>query len=131
MLVTSILSSQSTNRQALKTVTGCYLARATVNYPAWQRARDAAQWPRGQLTIKPTLKLAAETFRVSVPMVAQARAQIAQAEERRKRFNGNGTTTTLSDDAIERIVCEVGVERVWRAIEKLTQPELPFTAAAE
>jgi hypothetical protein len=116
-------------RAVIKAITGQFLARATVNYPAHHRARDAARWLRGELTIKPTVKLAAETFGVSVPLVAEARDDLAR-DEQRKRFGGNGNSiTTLSDDAIERIVREVGVDRIWCAVEKLTQPQLPLVAA--
>ena len=37
--------------------------------------------------------------------------------------------TPLSDQALERIVAETGVERVWRVIDRLTAPELPLAAA--
>jgi hypothetical protein len=36
---------------------------------------------------------------------------------------------TLSDDEVKNIVAEVGIERCWRAVEKITQPELPMVAA--
>jgi hypothetical protein len=114
--------------KTVKTVTGQYLAKATVNYPSRQRADDAVRWLCGQLTIKPTVKLAAATFGVSAPLVAEARKRFEQ-RERAKRFNGG--TTTLSDSAIEGIVREVGVDRIWRAVDKLTSPELPFVVAAE
>jgi hypothetical protein len=125
-MLTPLSRAPATNGQApaTKTVTGQYLAKATVNYPPWRRAEDAARWLRGELTIKPTLKLAAETFGVSVPLVAQAREWL----ERVKR-HGNGGTTTLSDDAIDRIVVEVGPERVMCSLDRITQPQLPLVAA--
>jgi hypothetical protein len=113
---------------AIKTVTGQYIAKATISYPPRQRAEDAVRWLCGQLTVKPTVKLAAETFGVSAPLVAEARKRFEQ-RERAKRFNGG--TTTLSDSAIEGIVREVGVDRIWRAVDKLTSPELPLGVAAE
>jgi hypothetical protein len=108
---------------------GQFLAKATSAYPAWRRAEDAVRWLRGELQIKPTIKLAAEVFRVSHPRIKQAQARIEQ-RERNKRYasNGNGTTT-LSDSALERLVAEVGIDRVWRAVDKLTQPQLPLQAA--
>jgi hypothetical protein len=119
-----------TNGQASDTkvtvVTGQYIARATVNYPSRQRAEGAVRWFRGELTIKPTVKLAAKTFGVSLQLVAEARKRFEQ-RERAKRFNGG--TTTLSDSAIEGIVREVGVDRIWRAVDKLTSPEPPLVAA--
>ena len=55
------------------------------------------------------------------------RQQLEQSE-RAKRF-GNGGTAILSDAVIENIVREVGVDRVWRVVDKLTSPELPLVAA--
>jgi hypothetical protein len=125
-----LLSVPPANGQAPATaiVTGQHIAKARVNYAPQQRAADAARWLRGELSIKPTVALAARTFRVSVPLVAEAR----ERHERRqhpKRFNGD--ITTLSDSAIDSIVREVGVERVWAAVERATQPPLPFMTAAE
>ena len=103
-------------------VTGQHIAKATVNYAPRQRATDAARWLRGELSIKPTVALAARTFGVSVPLIAEARERLEQRERAKCR-------TVLSDNAIERIVREVGVERIWRAVDKLTSPELPLVAA--
>ena len=51
------------------------------------------------------------------------------SQERAKRF-GNGGTAILSDAVIENInFREVGVDRVWRVVDKLTSPELPLVAA--
>ena len=120
-------SPQPTSAAHPRHITGQYLAKATVKYPKWYRAKDAARWLRGELTIKPTLKLACETFGVSAPLVAEARKYLEQQE--RSKHHGNGGTSSLSDSAIDNIVREVGVERVWRAIDRLTQPELPLVAA--
>ena len=111
-------------------VTGEHIARATVNYAPRQRAADAARWLRGQLTIKPTVALAARTFCVSVPLVAEARERLDQRERGKRHANGGGTPN-LSDSAIDNIVREVGVERVWAAVERATQPPLPFMTVAE
>ena len=122
-----------TNGQAagkpVKTVTGRFIARATVNYPSWQRAEDAVRWLRGELQIKPTAKQAAETFRVNGPQVKAARERLERRE--RGKHHGNGGTTTLSNSAIDNIVAEVGVGRIWASIDRLTQPTLPLTTAAE
>jgi hypothetical protein len=111
---------------APRVVTGQYLARA-VYYPKWYRASDAARWLRGELAVKPTLKLAAETFGVSVPLVAAARERF-ERQERSKR-PGNGGTSALSDSAIDNIVREVGPERVMCSLDRITQPQLPLAAA--
>jgi hypothetical protein len=112
---------------ASATVTGQRIAKAS-NYTPQQRADDAARWLRGELTVQPTVALAARTFRVSVPLVAAARERFAQRAARPKRF-GNGGTAILSDSALESIIREVGVDRVWCAIDRLTSPELPLVAA--
>ena len=103
-------------------VTGQHIAKATVNYAPQQRATDAVRWLRGELSIKPTVALAARTFGVSVPLITEARERLEQ-RERAKHL------AALSDNVIERIVREVGVERVWQAVDKLTSPELPLVAA--
>ena len=103
-------------------VTGQHIAKATVNYAPQQRATDAVRWLRGELSIKPTVALAARTFNVSVPLITEARERLEQ-RERAKHL------AALSDNAVERIVREVGVERVWRVVDKLTSPELPLVAA--
>jgi len=103
-------------------VTGQHIAKATVNYAPQQRATDAARWLRGELSITPTVALAARTFGVSAPLIAEARERLEQ-RERVKHL------AALSDNVIERIVREIGVERVWRVVDKLTSPELPLVAA--
>jgi len=126
-------NGQAPAGKTVKTVAGQYIAKATVNYPPRRRAEDAARWLRGQVAIKPTIKLAAETFGVSVPLVAQAREQLKYNEwleqQERGKHRGNGGVTTLSDDAIDRIVVEVGPERAMCSLDRITQPQLPFAAA--
>jgi hypothetical protein len=130
MLLTPFSKAPTTNGQApaTKTVTGQYLAKATVNYPPWRRAEDAARWLRGELTIKPTVKLAAKTFGVSVPWVASAR-ELLEQRGRAKRHGTASSLMSLSDDAVERIVVEIGPERILGVVDKLTQPSLPLAAA--
>jgi hypothetical protein len=36
---------------------------------------------------------------------------------------------TLSDECVEHFVDEVGVDRIWRALDRLTAPEMPLAAA--
>jgi hypothetical protein len=36
---------------------------------------------------------------------------------------------SLTDAELAVLVAEVGVERIWRALDRLTQPELPLVAA--
>src|SRR4051794_39256550 len=91
-------SSNGQMPPAIKAVSGLFIAKATTSYPKRQRADDAARWLRGELQIKPTIKVAAETFGVSVPLVTEARKRFEQ-RERAKRFSAG--TTTLSDSAIE------------------------------
>src|SRR5262249_44806750 len=96
-------------------VTAQPIAKAKVNYAPQQRATDAARWLRGELSIKPTVALAARTFGVSVPLITEARERLEQ-RERAKHL------AALSDNVIEHIVREVGVDRVWRAVDRLTAP---------
>jgi hypothetical protein len=49
-----------------------FIAKATRGYPKTKRAFDAARWFLGRAQVKPTAKLAAATFGISVPMVAEA-----------------------------------------------------------
>jgi hypothetical protein len=35
----------------------------------------------------------------------------------------------LSDADLEQLVTEVGIDRVWRVLDRLTQPQLPLQAA--
>jgi hypothetical protein len=62
----------------------------------------------------------ATAFYISVPLVL--------VEQLHANGNG-GSPATLSDAVVEHIVAEVGVERIWRALDKLTQPQLPLQAA--
>jgi hypothetical protein len=55
-------------------------------------------------------------------------SQRLEQSKHARRF-GNGGAANLSDFAIERLVCEVGVDRIWRAIDKFTSPERPLVAA--
>ena len=120
----------SNGQAKTKTVTGQFIAKATVGYPKHQRARDAARWLRHELDIEPTAKLAAATFGVSIPTVRRQSRLLEQRDRGRKHHavNGGGTTA-LSDDAVERIVVELGPDRVLRVVDKLTSPQLPLVAA--
>src|SRR6516164_536266 len=118
----SRIPTNSGQAPATPVVTGQHIAKATVNYAPQQRAADAARWLRGELSIEPTVALAARTFGVSAPLITEARERLEQ-RERAKHL------AALSDNVIERIVREVGVERVWRVVDKLTSPELPLVAA--
>jgi hypothetical protein len=127
-----MLTSTSSTKQAPVKVTigALFLAKATRAYPAWRRAEDAARWMKGEVVITPTAKLACAIFRISYPRLKQAQTRL----ERNKHHvdwnhvDGNGSTE-LSDGVVERIVAEVGIERIWRALDKLTQPQLPLQAA--
>jgi hypothetical protein len=108
----------------VKVISGLRIAKATVHYSKQERVRDAVLWLRGEVAVAPTFRLAAHVFRVSAPLVVKAYRLVEQLDNKR-HVNGNGTTT-LSDDVVERIVAEVGVDRVWRVVDKLTQPQLPL-----
>jgi hypothetical protein len=36
---------------------------------------------------------------------------------------------TFTDADLDALVAEIGIDRIWRAVEKLTQPQLPLQAA--
>jgi hypothetical protein len=109
-----------------KVVTGQHIAKAHRAYTPWQRAEDAARWIKSEVQIVPTVKLAASVFNVSVPLVMKARAILDERSRRKHRANGS---TTLSDAVVERIVTEVGPNRILHALDRVTQPQLPLQAA--
>ena len=80
-------NGQALAGKAVKTVTGLFIAKGTVNYPSWHRAEDAVRWLRGELQIKPTIRLAAEVFRVNAPLVEEARERLERRE--RGKHHGN------------------------------------------
>jgi hypothetical protein len=69
----------------------------------------------------------AQRERTKRAAVEATHARLEQSK-RARRF-GSGSTAVLSDSVIETIVREVGVDRIWRAVDRLTQPELPLVAA--
>jgi citrate lyase beta subunit len=92
---------------------------------------------RGEVAIAPTLRLAANVFRVSAPQVAEARRLVEQLERglhasasANANANGNGNgVITLSDAVIDHMVAEVGPDRFLASIDRLTQPQLPLQPA--
>jgi hypothetical protein len=118
--------TSSTKQAAVKVISSLHLAKAFRSYPKWKRARDAASWVRGEVTVTPTVKLAASVFGVSSPLV---KAQLERRElGKHHAVNGKGTTA-LSDDALDRIVSAIGADRVLAAVDRATQPQLPLAAA--
>ena len=127
MLDTKGIPATMGGGKTVRIVSAQHIAKASVRYSKWQRAKDAAHWLEGAVQVRPTLTLSAEVFGISVPSVIRARKRIAQAQQGKR--HGNGGTTPLSDFAVENIVREVGVDRIWRAVDKITQPKLPLVAA--
>jgi hypothetical protein len=113
--------------KSLRTITGQFLAKASPQL----RAELAVRWLGGENAIKPTVKLACSVFAVSYPRLKQARARLERNKHHvdEKHVNGNGSGTVLSNDVVERIIAEVGIERVWRTLDRLTQPTLPLPPA--
>lgn len=70
---------------------------------------------------------------MSTTLVAAARERFAQREHAARtlvvRVMHNGRSAVLSDSVLENLVREVGIDRVWRAVDRLTAPELPLIAA--
>ena len=120
---------------AIKVISSLHLAKAFRSYPKWRRALDAAGWVRGEVMITPTIKLAASVFGISPPLVKtqldreHVRGRDHHRPARAGQTHGNGSASQLSDDVVERIVAEVGVDRIWRVVEKLTEPQLPLQPA--
>jgi hypothetical protein len=118
-----------------------------------QRAVMAAQYLAngGHIVLHvPTKKQLAALFRVSGATLDAAKAlneeeralvdrrnrppiarKLDERREQGKRHatKGKDGATALSDDAVENIVAQLGVERIWRAVDKLTQPPLPLVPA--
>lgn len=129
MVTTTNDSASSSHR----IVTGQHIAKAHVTYGPGQRAHDAALWLQDRLRIKPTLKLAARTFNVSVPLVVEAREYLARFGERCERNGHNNghskhndhdghteTKLTLAEHLVSASLSErieaaraVGVDVVW------------------
>ena len=121
MLVVTTNPTTSTKQAPVKVISGLRLAKAFRNYPKAERAREAASWVRGEVTIAPTRKLAASTFGVSP---ARVRAELKPRERTKRHINGNGSAAYLSDDELDRIVVEAGLDRVLAALDRATQPQL-------
>jgi hypothetical protein len=112
-------------RQAnpVKTVTGQRIAKATHGYPPLDKGQGRRPLAPGELHIRPTAKSACRVFGVSYRRLKLAQAYLAE-----RPVNGNGATV-LSDEVVERIVAEIGIDRIFRAADQLTAPELPLQAA--
>jgi hypothetical protein len=120
-------TARPANGQPAKTVTGQRIARATT-YTKKDRARDAALWRRRKLDIDPpTIALAARIFGISQPMVKKECDRLAQQDRRR---NGSPIPPPTDHEA-DRLVQWLGPERVMAALDRATQPPLPFSMAAE
>jgi hypothetical protein len=143
-MLASILNQPTPTKQAaVNVISSLHLAKAFRSYPKWRRALYAAGWVRGEVIVTPTIELAASVFGISPPLVkAQLEREyvrdcdqghVLDRDHRRParagQPQGNGSASDLSDDAIDRLVAEVGVDRIWRALDKLTQPQLPLQAA--
>ena len=126
----ALSTNGTTGSSPSRSVTGQHIAKAYVTYGPRQRANDAALWLLGRLRIKPTLKLAARTFEVSVPLVVEAREYLARLDEQRKHNGHDGvrhtfprlteTKPTLAEHLVSASLSErieaaraVGVDIVW------------------
>jgi hypothetical protein len=107
-----------------KIVSSQYLVKA-FRYPKWKRALGAAAWIRGEISVTPTLKLAACVFGVSVPRVKAALERCAKHHA----AGTGGDSYPISDAALDRLVAEIGPDRILGALDRVTQPQLPLQAA--
>ena len=121
-------------RQAPHDATRGYLGHKR---PDWERADLAAKAYLQKRPIEaPTLHQIAFAYRVSVGSIQRRLntkritvdivERLAQAP-----WQFPPGVPALSDCAVENIVAKVGVERIWQALDKLTQPELSLLVAAE
>jgi hypothetical protein len=59
-------------------------------------------------------------------LAAAPRSKAPQRPRQRLLYR---SADSLTDADLDRLVAEIGIDRIWRAVEKLTQPPLPFMAA--
>jgi hypothetical protein len=137
-----VLSNPATAAKPLRVISGQFVAKATVNYPKWKRARDAALVLRGEAVVKPTLASLANTFRVSIPLIVKTGRLLDEHKRNKLHINGNGSgngTAALSDSVVENMVAEIGPDRILPFIDpdrilafldRATQPQLQFPLQA-
>jgi hypothetical protein len=113
---------------AVKIVTGERIAKSSCGYLPQVRAEDAARWLRGEVVVRPTTKMACAVFGISYPRLRQAQKRLARLERSKHHINGNGSAV-LPDAVIDGIVAEVGHDRIFAALDRVTAPELPLAAA--
>jgi hypothetical protein len=75
-----------------------------------RRAKFAALWCSGHLTVKPTIKLAAVTFHVSVPLVADALKGIEPAPQESVLVAAFRRASPAERAAAARII---GIDQIW------------------
>jgi hypothetical protein len=110
-------------------MTGRRLNRLIRQATAKDRALIAGDLARGAVQIlRPTYRQAALLTAVSTSYVAtvgrlapEQRAQLARGELKLSRLHNSRRDL---DGRIDRFIKHVGVERVWAAIERYTQPSL-------
>ena len=112
----------------VRTISGQSIAKT----PWWRgdarkRARLAAEWRTGTLTVKPTVKLASEVFRVSEQLVRQATAKLQNGAA---ALNG---TPVLPVNPVESIwwtglteperdeFVRAHFDSIWASVERLTR----------
>jgi hypothetical protein len=104
------------------TVSGQTISK-TRTWTARDRARYAALWKLGALTVRPSTKMAATTFGVSTPLVADAIKEI-ETDTKRKAAAAATDGSRISDATLRWVVETAGTERTWAAIER--QLDLPL-----
>lgn len=95
MLMNAVTTSTSTIPSS---ITGQSIAKAR-KWNARTRAFWAAGWVLGLTSIKPTTKLAAEVFRVSVPYVNDAIAELGTDADYERWLNGQGSERLNGQDS--------------------------------
>jgi hypothetical protein len=81
----------------------------------------AAKWLAGLVEIKPTTKLAAEVFDVSIPLIMRELAKV-EAAPKNGAINSttNATTISLSDEERAAVARTLGETELWHLLELAT-----------
>jgi len=86
--------------------TAQFIAKAS-NYSRWERACDAALWVRGELDVRPTVKLSASVFGVTPARVTSELKAIKAAEQRlNAASNGTGNGHAIGNGHAEPSLAE-------------------------
>ncbi len=72
--------------------------------------------------------MACESFDVSYARLKQAQIKLGYRMPK-EHVNGNAVAIH-SDNEVDRLLAEIGPDRIWRALDRMTQPMRPLVAEA-